>query len=51
MDLNNGYFLGRDNAGFIVWNTKEVKRLQSKDFKEVVVEAKLITKNLKPNGK
>ena len=34
MDLNNGYFLGKDNSGFIIWNEKEVKRLQSKDFKD-----------------
>lgn len=51
MDLENGYFLGKDNEGFIVWNVKDLKRLQSKDFKEAVIEAKKITKNLKPHAK
>ena len=45
MDLNNGFFLGKDNEGFIVWNQKFIKRLISKDFKEAVVESKLIINN------
>ncbi|SIS34228.1 hypothetical protein SAMN05421768_103654 [Chryseobacterium joostei] len=51
MDLNNGFFLGKDNSGFIIWNQKEVKRLMSKDFKEAVIESKLLTKNVNKNGK
>ncbi|MEA1849236.1 hypothetical protein U9K52_09955 [Chryseobacterium sp. MHB01] len=51
MDLNNGYHLGKDNAGFIVWNNKDIKRLQSKDFKDAVIESKLILKNVNINGK
>lgn len=45
MGLNNGFFLGKDNEGFIVWNEKFIKRLISKDFKEAVVESKLIINN------
>jgi hypothetical protein len=51
MDLNNGYFLGKDNSGFIIWNEKEVKRLQSKDFKYAVIESKLILKKVNAHGK
>ncbi|WP_278494882.1 hypothetical protein [Chryseobacterium arthrosphaerae] len=51
MDLNNGFFLGKDNTGFIIWNEKEIKRLVSKDFKEAVIESKLITKTQKQHGK
>ncbi|WP_284461595.1 hypothetical protein [Chryseobacterium sp.] len=51
MDLNNGFFLGKDNEGFIVWNAKFIKRLISKDFKEAAVESKLITKNVKQDVK
>lgn len=51
MDLNNGYFLGKDNEGYIVWNHKTIKRLVSKDFKEAVIESKLITKNIKQDVK
>lgn len=51
MDLNNGYFLGKDNEGFIVWNEKFIKRLVSKDFKEAVIESKLLTKNNIKNEK
>jgi hypothetical protein len=51
MDLNNGFYLGKDNAGYFVWKDKNIKRLISKDFKEAVVEAKLITNTVKENGK
>lgn len=51
MDLNNGYFLAKDNEGFIVYKEKKIVRLTSKDFKEAVIEAKLITKNETQNVK
>ncbi len=51
MDLNNGFFLGKYSVGFIVWNEKFIKRLISKDFKEAVVESKLITKKVKQDVK
>lgn len=51
MDLNNGFFIGKDNEGFIVWNEKVIKRLQSKDFKEAIIESKLIIKTVKENAK
>lgn len=51
MEIIEGWFLGKDNAGFIVWNEKQLKRLQSKDFKEAIVESKLTIKNVKENVK
>ncbi|SHF17005.1 hypothetical protein [Chryseobacterium vrystaatense] len=51
MDLNNGFFLAKDNEGYLVYRGKKVVRLSSKDFKEAVIEAKLITKNETQNVK
>lgn len=45
MDLNNGYFLGKDNEGYFIYKGKKTIRIMTKDFKEAVIEAKLITKN------
>lgn len=44
MDLNNGYFLTKDNVGYFVYKGKIIKRIVAKDFKEAVREALLISK-------
>ena len=44
-------YLGKDNEGFIIWNEKQLKRLNTKDFKEAVIESKLIIKTLNQNVK
>ncbi|WP_157963412.1 hypothetical protein [Chryseobacterium lathyri] len=44
MKVNDNYFLGKDAAGFFLWNNKKIVRLISKDIKEVFVELKLKTK-------
>ncbi|MFP3835387.1 hypothetical protein [Chryseobacterium sp. SIMBA_028] len=51
MDLNNGFFLAKDNEGYFIYKVKKIVRLTSKDFKEAVIEAKIITKNETQNVK
>lgn len=45
MKVNDDYYLGKDAAGFFIWNAKKLIRLISKDFKEACVELKLIIKS------
>lgn len=42
MKVNDNYYLGKDAAGFFIWNAKKLVRLVSKDFKEACVESKLV---------
>lgn len=51
MEIIEGWFLGKDNEGFIIWRDKSLKRLQTKDFKEAVIESKLTINTLKQNVK
>lgn len=44
MDLNNGFFLSKDNEGYFIYKGKKTIRIKTKDFKEAVKEAKLISK-------
>ncbi|GAB0155914.1 hypothetical protein CHRYSEOSP005_11760 [Chryseobacterium sp. Alg-005] len=44
MKVSDEYYLGKDPAGFYIWNNKKVIRLISKDFKDACIELKLIIK-------
>ncbi|MDV7696263.1 hypothetical protein N6B72_04940 [Chryseobacterium soli] len=38
MKLNNDFFLGKDPAGFFIWNEKKIIRLQAKNVQSAIKE-------------
>lgn len=44
MKISEDYYLGKDSAGFYIWNSKKLIRLISEKFVEACAESRLLIK-------
>lgn len=46
MDLENGWWLGRIQSKYIVWNKEKIKEFPAKNIQEAIRKAKEIIKEM-----
>lgn len=46
MDLGNGWWLGRIQSKYIVWNKEKIKEFSAKNIQEAIRKAKEIIKEM-----
>lgn len=46
MDLGNGWWLGRIQSKYIIWNKEKIKEFSAKNIQEAIRKAKEIIKEM-----